>query len=164
MRGILRFCQTHQCNNICRYLDLPPINPKQMDSGTVCVRSPLQNLTNSVTNHGVQSGHAMETALPKKTQTRNRESKPLSSIDTNANDADHKNQIRAGGKENTVACTQKTSSKRQLVPKPFKENHYFTKDEDLSRHLVLSGNRRSRVRTLGVRPRDAPTCSTCVVM
>ena len=165
MRGILRFCQTHQCNNICRYLDLPPINPKQKDSGTVCMRSPLKNPANGVTKHGFQSGHVTATPLQKKSKQNNCKSRPpLSTRNVNTSHPNHKSQSRVVGEQNKAVCTQATPRTRQLVPKPFQENHYFAKDEDLSRHLVLAGSRRTRTRTLGATPRDAPTCSTCVVM
>lgn len=46
-RGIDQFLKTHRCNPICRYLKLPPINPKIDDIGTVPVDStvmPDQNI------------------------------------------------------------------------------------------------------------------------
>jgi hypothetical protein len=33
-KGFQRFLQTHQCNAICRYLKLPPVNAKAIDMGT----------------------------------------------------------------------------------------------------------------------------------
>jgi len=38
-RGIDQFLKTHRCNPICRYLKLPPINPRVDDLGTVPVDS-----------------------------------------------------------------------------------------------------------------------------
>jgi len=40
-RGIDQFLKTHRCNPICRYLKLPPINPRDEDIGTVPVDSTL---------------------------------------------------------------------------------------------------------------------------
>jgi len=38
-RGIDQFLKTHRCNPICRYLRLPPINPRSDDIGTVPVEN-----------------------------------------------------------------------------------------------------------------------------
>jgi len=38
-RGIDQFLKTHRCNPICRYLKLPPINPRDEEFGTVPVDS-----------------------------------------------------------------------------------------------------------------------------
>merc|ERR1712232_989869 len=35
LRGIQKFLQSHRCSRICRYLKLPPVNPKYNGDGTV---------------------------------------------------------------------------------------------------------------------------------
>ncbi len=32
--GIIKFFSTHRCNDVCRLLRLPPMNPKNSNSGT----------------------------------------------------------------------------------------------------------------------------------
>ncbi|CCI48393.1 unnamed protein product [Albugo candida] len=60
--GFQKFLSSHRCNSICRYLKLPPVNPKdrQADDGTV----PLQELMNKdcVRTARFESRHYYENA------------------------------------------------------------------------------------------------------
>jgi hypothetical protein len=63
-RGIDQFLKTHRCNPICRYLKLPPINPKIDDIGTVpdpgqCLPNPIEKIIISISK-GEGAGGRLE--------------------------------------------------------------------------------------------------------
>lgn len=164
MRGVLRFCQTHQCNNICRYLGLPPINPKHNDSGT-CIRSPLKNLSNCVTNTNLTNRSKGVTNPNLKLMCQpSRDLGPRGVTNP-------QNIIQKRGKthtKNAQSGVEGVQKQNRLRPVQFQEKHCFEQDLDLRKHLarhsMVGRRRRSASRAANITRRDAPTCTFCAIM